>query len=76
MTIRLRNARKPREQLPNGDNVHEGGLIDCIKVAGEKADVVRRYGKGRKAGGTVRRGIGMGVSGYFGGSLIYPNGSG
>ncbi len=25
---------------------------------------------------TIRRGIGMGVSSYFGGSLIYPNGSG
>src|SRR3990170_5163688 len=32
-TVRLRNAREPWEALPNGDNVHEAGLIDCIKVA-------------------------------------------
>jgi len=76
VTIRLRNARKPWEELPNGDNVHEAGLIDCIKVAAEKSDFLNKYGKGRKSTGTLRRGIGMGVSGYFGGSLIYPNGSG
>ncbi len=76
VTIRLRNAREPWEALPNGDNVHEAGLIDCIKVAAEKSDFIKKYGKGRNASGTIRRGIGMGVSGYFGGSLIYPNGSG
>jgi 4-hydroxybenzoyl-CoA reductase subunit alpha len=76
VTIRLRNAREPWEELPNGDNVHEAGLIDCIKVAAEKSDFLSKYGKGRNAKGTIRRGIGMGVSGYFGGSLIYPNGSG
>lgn len=76
VTIRLRNAREPWEELPNGDNVHEAGLIDCIKVAAEKSDFLAKYGKGRKTKGAIRRGIGMGVSGYFGGSLIYPNGSG
>lgn len=76
VTIRLRNAREPWEELPNGDNVHEAGLIECIRVAAEKSRFLSKYGKGRKDGGTVRRGIGMGVSGYFGGSLIYPNGSG
>jgi len=76
VSIRLRNAREPWEQLPNGDNVHEAGLIDCIKMAAEKSDFLKKYGKGRKTDGTIRRGIGMGVSGYFGGSLIYPNGSG
>lgn len=76
VTIRLRNARKPWEELPNGDNVHEAGLIDCIKLAAEKSGIAARYGQGRKQPGTVRRGVGMGVSGYFGGSLIYPNSSG
>ena len=76
VTIRLRNAREPGEELPNGDNVHQAGLIDCIKVAAEKSNILETYGKGRKATGNIRRGIGMGVSGYFGGSLIYPNGSG
>jgi 4-hydroxybenzoyl-CoA reductase subunit alpha len=76
VTIRLRNAREPWEELPNGDNVHEAGLIECIKVAAEKSQILTKYGQGRRSKGTVRRGIGMGVSGYFGGSLIYPNGSG
>src|ERR1019366_975573 len=76
VTIRLRNARKPWEELPNGDNVHEAGLLDCIKVAAEKSDFLNKYGNGRKATGPIRRGIGMGVSGYFGGSLINPNSSG
>src|SRR5690606_13184037 len=76
VTIRLRNARRPWEALPNGDNVHEAGLIDCIKLAAEKSDFLAKYGRGRKEKQTIRRGIGMGVSSYFGGSLIYPNGSG
>jgi CO/xanthine dehydrogenase Mo-binding subunit len=76
VTIRLRNAREPWEELPNGDNVHEAGLIDCIKLAAEKSNFLEKHGKGRSTPGTIRRGIGMGVSAYFGGSLIYPNGSG
>ena len=76
VTIRLRNARGPWEELPNGDNTHNGALPECITVAAEKTDLVARYGQGRKQTGRVRRGIGIGVSGYFGGSLIYPNGSG
>jgi len=76
VTIRLRNARKPWEELPNGDNVHEAGLIDCIKLAAEKSGFLARHGQGRRQTSTIRRGIGMGVSSYFGGSLIYPNGSG
>lgn len=78
ITIRLRNARHPGEDLPNGDNVHRGGLIECIRVAAEKSDLLRKYGQARKTPqtGRIRRGIGIGVSSYFGGSLIYPNGSG
>ncbi len=76
VTIRLRNARQPWEALPNGDNMHESGLLDCIKLAAEKSDFLNKYGKGRRSTGTIRRGIGMGISCYFGGSLIYPNGSG
>ncbi|MCL4848888.1 MAG: molybdopterin-dependent oxidoreductase [Acidobacteria bacterium] len=76
VTIRLRNARRPWEELPNGDNVHEAGLIECIKVAAEKSGFSAKYGRGRNEKQTLRRGIGMGVSSYFGGSLIYPNGSG
>lgn len=76
VTIRLRNARRPWEALPNGDNVHEAGLLEAIRVAAEKSGFLAKYGKGRRQKQTLRRGIGMGVSGYFGGSLIYPNGSG
>ncbi len=79
IAIRLRNARGPWEELPNKDNTHNGGLIDCINVAAEKSDLVTKYGSGRGAGrstSTIRRGIGIGISAYMGGTLIYPNGSG
>ena len=76
VTIRLRNARKPWEALPNGDNVHEAGLLECIELAARKSDFLAKHGRARQAKSTIRRGIGMGVSSYFGGSLIYPNGSG
>ena len=77
ITIRLRNARAPGEQLPNGDNTHRGGLIECIRLAAEKSDFTRRYGADRASppAGNIRRGIGIGLSSYMGGTLIYPNGS-
>jgi 4-hydroxybenzoyl-CoA reductase subunit alpha len=34
--IRLRNARVPGEALPNGDNVHNCGLRECIEKAAER----------------------------------------
>ncbi|MBW1774160.1 MAG: molybdopterin-dependent oxidoreductase [Deltaproteobacteria bacterium] len=76
--IRLKNARDAGERLPNGDNVHNCGLKDCIKSAAEYTQFKGKYGVGRKAASSndpIRRGIGMGVSSYFGGSLIYPNSS-
>jgi CO/xanthine dehydrogenase Mo-binding subunit len=79
IAIRLKNARRPWEELPNRDNVHNGALIDCIKVAAEKSDFLKKYGRDRASGnskGNIRRGIGIGVSSYMGGTLIYPNGSG
>ena len=77
ITIRLRNARAPGEQLPNGDNTHRGGLIDCITLAAEKSDFLAKFGADRKSPpkGSIRRGIGIGVSAYMGGTLIFPNGS-
>lgn len=75
--VRLKNARQSGEQLPNGDNVHNCGLSDCIRMAAEHTGFSEKYGSSRKAGasGRYRRGIGIGVSSYFGGSLIYPNSS-
>jgi 4-hydroxybenzoyl-CoA reductase alpha subunit len=76
--IRLKNARKPGEQLPNGDNVHNYGLIECIKKAAKHTDFQKKCGNTRAApasGERLRRGIGMGVSSYMSGSLIYPNSS-
>ena len=75
--IRLRNARAPWEELPNGDNTHNYGLIQCLKDADEHTGFRARYGKPDFEEKTphLRRGIGMGVSAYFGGSLIYPNSS-
>jgi 4-hydroxybenzoyl-CoA reductase subunit alpha len=76
--IRLKNARVSGEQLPNGDNVHNCGLIDCIQKAAEHTQFRQKYGVKRKrhlADNHIRGGIGIGVSAYFGGSLIYPNSS-
>ncbi len=75
--IRLKNARQAGEELPNGDNVHNCGLSACIKKAAAATDFLKKYGQNRRVSnaGPLRRGIGIGVSSYFGGSLIYPNSS-
>ena len=76
--IRLKNARLPGEELPNGDNLHNFGLVECIRRAAEETGFREKHGRARGsggAGGRFRRGIGMGVSAYFGGSLVYPNSS-
>ena len=75
--LRLKNARQPNEQLPNGDNVHNCGLSDCIREAAKHTEFKEKYGRGRAEGVSprFRRGIGIGTSAYFGGSLIYPNSS-
>jgi CO/xanthine dehydrogenase Mo-binding subunit len=78
IAIRLKNARKPGEVLPNGDNTGNAGLIECISRAAEKCDFINKYELNRslqKDGSYIKRGIGMGVSSYFTGSLIYPNNS-
>jgi CO/xanthine dehydrogenase Mo-binding subunit len=74
--IRLKNARQKGDVLPNEDSVRNCGLVECIERAAEATRFKERYGK-RKAqeGQRIRRGIGMGVSSYFSGSLIYPNAS-
>jgi len=75
--IRMKNARRSGEQLPNGDNVHNCGLRDCIQLIDKHTGLREKYGQTRAAGSSdrMRRGIGIGVSAYFGGSLIYPNSS-
>ncbi|TAN56329.1 MAG: hypothetical protein EPN26_04035, partial [Rhodospirillales bacterium] len=79
VTIRLRNARAPWEQLPNNDNTHEAGLIDCIKEVSRRSGFLEKWREARmpaESKSTIRRGIGMGVTSYMSGTLIYPNGSG
>jgi 4-hydroxybenzoyl-CoA reductase subunit alpha len=76
--IRLKNARKPGEQLPNGDNVHNCGLRECIQKADAHTRFRETYGRRRSishSNGSLRRGVGIGVSSYMGGTLIYPNSS-
>jgi CO/xanthine dehydrogenase Mo-binding subunit len=78
IAIRLRNARKPGEVLPNGDSIKKAGLIDCIQRAAERTDFVRKYEMNRssqKDAAHIKHGIGVGVSSYFTGTLIYPNNS-
>lgn len=75
--IRMKNARQPGEQLPNGDNVHNCGLRECIRLSDTHTHFRETYGKRRgiETGKRFKMGIGIGVSAYFGGSLIYPNSS-
>jgi CO/xanthine dehydrogenase Mo-binding subunit len=76
--IRLRNARKPGEILPNEDPVKNYGLIECIQEAARATEFNNKYGKAkreREKTSKIKHGIGMGVSSYMGGSLIYPNSS-
>ncbi len=80
IALRLKNARVPGEELPNRDNVHNCGLQACIQQAVSKTDFSKRrhpFPKTEKISvhSPIKRGIGLGVSSYFGGSLIYPNGS-
>ncbi len=74
--IRLKNARVSGEMLPNGDNVHNCGLKDCILDIAKHTDFKEKIESRRtEKKGRYRKGIGIGVSAYFGGSLIYPNSS-
>ena len=76
--LRLRNARRKGEVLPNGDSIRNAGLVECIEEAARVSDFQRKYSRnarGRKEKSPVKRGIGMGVSSYFTGTLIYPNSS-
>ncbi|MDR3567310.1 MAG: molybdopterin-dependent oxidoreductase [Syntrophobacteraceae bacterium] len=76
--FRLRNVRKPGDILPNGDSVKKFGLSECIERVAERTDFRNRHEAGkreRETGATVKRGIGIGTTAYFGGSLIYPNSS-
>jgi CO/xanthine dehydrogenase Mo-binding subunit len=76
--IRLRNARQKGEILPNGDSTRNAGLVECIEEAARATVFQRKYSENiqrQKEKSSVKKGIGMGVSSYFTGSLIYPNSS-
>lgn len=76
--VRMKNARRPGETLPNGDSVRNAGLVPCIEQAARATDFARKRSaaESRRLGPErLKRGIGMGVSSYFTGTLIYPNNS-
>jgi CO/xanthine dehydrogenase Mo-binding subunit len=76
VAIRLKNARKPGEKLPNGDNVHNCGLLECLQKVAEHTEFRKKSAQNRSAthaNGSIRRGIGIGASAYMSGTLIYPN---
>ncbi|MCX8111033.1 MAG: molybdopterin-dependent oxidoreductase, partial [Syntrophorhabdaceae bacterium] len=78
--IRLKNARMKGDILPNGDTIKNAGLIDCIKEVADKTVFRKKYIEYRTGcietnNKRIKRGIGIGVSGYFTGTLIYPNNS-
>lgn len=79
--IRLKNARQKGDILPNGDTIKNAGLIECIEEIEKKTDFRKKYSKNLKEvkqyknNTRFRRGIGIGVSSYFTGTLIYPHNS-
>lgn len=78
LDFRLRNARIPGEMLPNGDSVKNFGLRECLTRVADQTDFKNQYGAARdrqKTDEKIKRGIGIGTTAYFGGSLIYPNSS-
>jgi 4-hydroxybenzoyl-CoA reductase subunit alpha len=74
--IRLKNARQKGDILPNQDSVRNCGLVDCIERITKNTQFREKYERNKSLTKTkIRKGIGMGVSSYFSGSLIYPNAS-
>ena len=76
--LRLRNAREKGEVLPNGDSIRNAGLVESIREAARASDFQRKYtenARAQKEKSPLKKGIGMGVSSYFTGTLIYPNNS-
>jgi 4-hydroxybenzoyl-CoA reductase alpha subunit len=74
--IRLKNARQKGDTLPNEDSVRNCGLVECIERVSKTTQFKEKYGRNKLlTKHRTRKGIGMGVSSYFSGSLIYPNAS-
>lgn len=78
LEIRLKNARRPGDILPNKDSAKNFGLVQCLEEVTRRTDFVVKHKKAeeeKKNGSKIKRGVGIGVCAYFGGSLIYPNSS-
>ncbi len=78
LEMRLKNARRPGDILPNEDFVKNFGLVQSLDGVAQRTNFVEKHRKAqgeRKNGSKIKRGVGIGTCSYFGGSLIYPNGS-
>ena len=53
--IRLKNAREPGEELPNGDSVRNFGLIECIGEVAARTDFRNKWGAAKGSGKRARR---------------------
>ena len=76
--IRLKNARQPHERVPTVVTpTFRAPPIVLEKPLNIRNFQINTVGAEEPAqvNGRFRRGIGMGVSSYFGGALIYPNSS-
>ncbi|MDP2646474.1 MAG: molybdopterin-dependent oxidoreductase [Desulfobacterales bacterium] len=67
--LRLKNARKHGDTLPNGDRLASCGLRECIEKA------TRSAGWGGAHSKQDNRGIGIGVCAAQSGVNVYPHGS-
>lgn len=78
LEIRLKNARRPGDILPNKDPIKNFGLVQCLEGVTRRTNFAEKHKKAeeeKKRGSKIKRGVGIGVCAYMGGSLIYPNSS-
>lgn len=76
--VRLKNVRRPGRFCPMATPCGNASLVPCIEEAALATDFNRKRSEAqshRFGAQRYKRGIGMGVSSYFTGTLIYPNNS-
>ncbi len=66
LALRLRNAVKPGDPMPNGRPWPAMGLTECLEAL-ERARARRADAQGVAGNGRVKRGVGVAIGGWMGG---------
>jgi CO/xanthine dehydrogenase Mo-binding subunit len=77
LELRLKNAQAPGEVTGQGMVFRSCGFQECLRIAAERSDFVRKhreYAAAQGTGGAIRRGIGIAAMLHVGGGAkIYPS---